>query len=317
MTKGGCVFCGSGLKDEILIPGRTSTSCECDFCGKYIVDRFINATIRGIPSDNIAKIRAYLIERALLGRGAPYLFEKQSEIKDDSPENSLGLDSMIDAFPKVLDERINRALLNLNRRQKHLGDSIKFLYGHDYPMVFGLTEAEGLYIIKQLTELEYLESNLAMGAANLTISPKGMAHLYQLEAGKWGPLNKQVFVAMAFKEELGSVYENGIKKAIEDDCGYTAYRVDKAEHNERIDDLIISEIKRSKFLVADLTFQRNGVYFEAGMMTGLGRPVIFTVKEEDADNVHFDTRQYKQIRWKNAADLREQLHRRIAATIIE
>lgn len=317
MTKGGCIFCGSGLKDEISIPDRMSTLCECDFCGKYIVDRFIKSIVGGIPADDIAKIRACLIERTLLGKEAPYLFEKQSEVRPDSPENSLGLDSMIEMFPKVLDERINRALLNLYRRQKHLGDNIKFLNGNDYPMVFGLTEAEGLYIIRQLTELGYVASDLAMGAADLTISPKGMAHLYHLEAGKWGPLNKQVFVAMAFREELGSVYENGIKKAIENDCGYTAYRVDKAEHNERIDDLIISEIKRSKFLVADLTYQRNGVYFEAGMMMGLGRPVIFTVNEEDAANVHFDTRQYNQIRWKNTDDLREQLHRRIAATIVD
>lgn len=39
----------------------------------------------------------------------------------------------------------------------------------------------------------------------------------------------------------------------------------------RIDDEIIGRIRASRFIVADFTGHRPGVYFEAGMMLGLGR----------------------------------------------
>ena len=60
-----------------------------------------------------------------------------------------------------------------------------------------------------------------------------------------------------------------------------------------------------------------GVKVEKANMPEMYRLVIFTVKDTDAEDTHFDTRQYNQIRWKDSADLREQLQRRIRATILE
>jgi nucleoside 2-deoxyribosyltransferase len=71
-------------------------------------------------------------------------------------------------------------------------------------------------------------------------------------------------------------------------------------------------------LVADFTCEpdkiRGGVYFEAGFAMGLGIPVFWTVRDTTKD-IHFDTRQYAHIVWKDAADLRKQLADRIAAVI--
>jgi nucleoside 2-deoxyribosyltransferase len=82
---------------------------------------------------------------------------------------------------------------------------------------------------------------------------------------------------MWFAEEMNTVFENAIKPAIEsEDCGhFTAHRVDKAEFNDDITDEIIAGIKECRFVVADLTGYRDGVYFEAGYAKGLGKPVIF------------------------------------------
>jgi nucleoside 2-deoxyribosyltransferase len=74
--------------------------------------------------------------------------------------------------------------------------------------------------------------------------------------------------------------------------GYTAYRVDEEPHSDNIIFRIMAEIKNSRFVVADVTEQKNGVYFEAGYALGLGLPVIWTVRKDDAKNVHFDTAQY-------------------------
>ncbi|MCZ2155269.1 MAG: hypothetical protein LC114_15435, partial [Bryobacterales bacterium] len=82
-------------------------------------------------------------------------------------------------------------------------------------------------------------------------------------------ISDQAFVAMAFAPELKPAWEFGIRPALQK-AGFRAYRVDTEPHIDRIDTKIITEIKNSRFLVADVTLQRQGVYFEAGYALGLG-----------------------------------------------
>jgi nucleoside 2-deoxyribosyltransferase len=110
--------------------------------------------------------------------------------------------------------------------------------------------------------------------------------------------------------------ETGSRRGIERSQYYRALRVDAVQHNEKIDDRIVAEIRRSGLVVADFTGQRPGVYYEAGLARGLGIRVISTCRESETDKLHFDTRQYNHIVWKAAADLAAQLHDRIAATAL-
>ena len=132
----------------------------------------------------------------------------------------------------------------------------------------------------------------------------------------------QAFVAMWFSDEMEKVYEEGIKPAIED-AGYKPMRIDRKPDLDKIDDEIIGEIRRSLFLVADMTHgddgARGGVYYEAGFAYGLGKTVIFTCRKDMIGEVHFDTRQYAHILWKKKKlkKLREQLRDRILARIGE
>jgi nucleoside 2-deoxyribosyltransferase len=129
--------------------------------------------------------------------------------------------------------------------------------------------------------------------------------------------SKKAFVAMWFDSTMKDFYEKGIKLAVED-AGYTAVRIDLKEFNNKICDELIAEIKRSKFLVADFSGLRSGVFFEAGFAKGLGREVIFTVREADVEKLkeHFDTRQYNHIVYDSPEDLRKKLYNRIGATIV-
>jgi hypothetical protein len=115
------------------------------------------------------------------------------------------------------------------------------------------------------------------------------------------------FVAQWFSGEMDAVFESAFRPAIEDDCGLTAVRIDQVTHLNRIDDQILSEIRRAQCVVADFTGQRGGVYFEAGFALGLSRPVIWTVRRDDLASLHFDTRQYPFIDWTDVADLRSRL----------
>ena len=130
----------------------------------------------------------------------------------------------------------------------------------------------------------------------------------------------QVFVAMWFDNDLVEAYERGIKPAIVE-SGFTPLRIDQKEHINKIDDEIIAEIRRSRFLVADFTHgndgARGGVYYEAGFALGLNLPVIFTCHEDSVKSLHFDTNHYNHIIWTTPEELCEKLRNRILAVIVE
>ena len=112
----------------------------------------------------------------------------------------------------------------------------------------------------------------------------------------------------------GRMHDLGIYPALVD-AGYRPFRIDREEHNDRIDDRILSEIRRSGLLIADFTGHRAGVYFEAGFAKGLGLPVIWTVREEELKDTHFDTRQYNHVTWTSPTELREKLFNRVTASL--
>ena len=151
----------------------------------------------------------------------------------------------------------------------------------------------------------------------LTVTVEGYN---RLEAQAVNIISEQAFVAMWFNTAMDKVYENGLKLGIEY-AGYKPIRIDKKLDVNKIDDEILAEIRRSRFLVADFTQgddgARGGVYFEAGFALGRDIPVIFTCRHDMENKLHFDTRQYAHILWNTPKDLRKNLRNRIIARIGE
>jgi hypothetical protein len=98
-------------------------------------------------------------------------------------------------------------------------------------------------------------------------SPAGRLHLETLKGINLQ--SSQDFVAMWFSEEMLKIYEIAISTGIAN-AGYMAHIVSQREHNDKIDDEIISQIRKSRFVLADFTGHRGWVYFEAGYAKGLG-----------------------------------------------
>lgn len=61
----------------------------------------------------------------------------------------------------------------------------------------------------------------------------------------------------------------------------------------------------------------GGVYFEAGFAKGLGLEVLWTCKDNDKNNLHFDIRQYNFIFWEDEKldDFRKKLAYRIESVL--
>ena len=180
--------------------------------------------------------------------------------------------------------------------------------------------------LEALIDYGVAQNYLKQGAysSTLMLTVDGWSMLEQLN--RKDSILDQAFVAMWFGPEVSSAYHDGIAPAIRD-AGYVPMRIDQKEHANRIDDEIIAEIRRSRFVVADFTcgvvddggmpvaIPRGGVYYEAGFAQGLGIPVIWMCREDHIDHVHFDTRQFNHITWTDAADLKDKLKKRIGAVL--
>lgn len=122
---------------------------------------------------------------------------------------------------------------------------------------------------------------------------------------------KKVFIAMSFDSSMKEA-RNAIMGAIQN-CGYVPMLIDIKEHNNQIVPEIYKEISDSEFVVADLTGQRGGVYYEAGYAVAKDKELILCCKQ--GENPHFDVAQINTIFWGNEQELKERLVKRIEATI--
>ncbi|WP_250634191.1 hypothetical protein [Pinirhizobacter soli] len=269
---------------------------SCLGCGQFQVSG--TAAHLEFPSGLLPRLRCWA--RAQSDEGAP--LEITSEFLDNA-------DAQI-PNPSVSD-KLEFALASLARNTK-LGGQTIFIHSQHYPRLWAYSVDELNYLVHTLHEQGLIHStdNFAGHACYLTAN--GWAKVESsLQAGA---NSDQAFVAMAFSQDMKAIFDQGIAPAVRA-AGYRPHRVDSAPHVERIDWKIISDIRASRFVVADVTTHRNGVYFEAGYALGIDRKVIWTVHEDDLANAHFDTRQFVHIQWKTAEDLREQLERVIVGVI--
>jgi nucleoside 2-deoxyribosyltransferase len=205
----------------------------------------------------------------------------------------------------------------IESRSRFAGAKVHIATPYDFTLAWLSSEEELQYIMRalmgrDLLALEKYSDPKDSFSHEVTITPRGWDYLD--ERAKPAQFSNQAFVAMAFADELRPAWSDGLAPGLKA-AGFNPYRVDVELHLDRIDAKIITEIKNSKFLVADVTLQRPGVYFEAGFAIGLGLPVFWCVREDELAKVHFDTRQYNHIVWRTAEHLRDQLTPFVTAII--
>lgn len=276
---------------------------RCPACGTYETAAQDGKVAQfPLPDDKKHLISAFV--RAHCERtGRAYLFA------DRGASKTFPLD-----LPEIpVTERINLALLLVADRSAALGDVVGVDVQTDWPLIWGRNPAELRAILEHLVETKLLTPVTGVETQKPTrvlLSPAGWREAERLRPSRAS--GTQAFVAMSFAEDLSSAYELGIQPALTE-CGYSPWRSDRAQFAEKICDRIILEIRRSGLLVADVTFHRQGVYFEAGFAMGLGKPVLWTCREDELDKAHFDTRQYNHVVWKSPDDLRRNLSDRVQA----
>ena len=157
----------------------------------------------------------------------------------------------------------------------------------------------------------------APASASLLTSAASAAvyHPYPfLETTKYEIKRDTVFVLMAMvpdNPELKDGYQT-----IKEVCGtfgLKAYRANEIEHQDRITDLILSEIKSCEFLIADLTYERPNVYYEVGYAHALNKhPILY---RKAGTRLHFDLFVHNAPEYKNMTELKALLKKRLEAIL--
>lgn len=302
-----CPICNSVCQ---VTESGFNKNIQCPSCGPYSLSNLQGSPI--FPQNTQHLIAGYLYETKihrseLINSGAMRTFFLNEETIQKILSDPL--------IPKRAMQHLDKIIMNLYKRNEGFLTMVKadcFM-----PCVgYARSKQELVMMFTNLRGLGYLdEKNM------LTI--KGLQYAESLLTSNRNSTN--VFIAMKFSTELKALRESAIKPACEK-CGFTAFTVDEAEHNDDIPDKIISGIKTSRFVVADFTENNLGVYYEAGYAKGLGLPVIKTCKKEWFDKkndngnrvkkLHFDIEHDNLILWVDSDDFAKKLEARIRATIL-
>jgi len=280
--------------------------------GKYSVSGSVGARVRILLPRQKALLTSWIVEQHRSGIEIPQV-------------NSANLDNILSRQPMNFSEKITRVLKYCENNISKIGGSLSFNLSEDEDdddtyQLMALTECQDKEELSQLLLLlgktGLISDDSGLGFGEICPSVDGWLRLEELQRSQ--PDTSQAFVAMWFHPRTETAYKDGISAAISA-CGYKPLRIDNKQHVNKIDDEIISEIRRSRFVVADFTCEpekpRGGVYFEAGFAMALGIPVIWTCKDTSISDLHFDTRQYNHIAWQAPHDLYKQLKARIGAVI--
>lgn len=284
-----CPLCGLEAK---LIDMPEITKVDCEQCGHFAVTG--SATLANVD------IR--------LRKKIGFWTRDQNDLGELPVVSSYTLESVKKLPERTILERCERLLRFGIAEQNDIGGIFALPCAKAAGITHSHSDADVLVLADFLREQGWLTRNADTGRAQIT--PHGFMHASEAKVTE----SVNGFIAMWFDPSMNVARSDGLEPAIRN-AGYAPVIVSGVEHINKIDDEIVSQIRRSKFLVADFTGHRGGVYFEAGFAMGLGLPVFWTCRMDDLERLHFDIRQYNCIDWINPTDLAVRLKRRIEAII--
>jgi hypothetical protein len=281
-----CPVCQNEINEADYDHVETIT-INCPRCGYFRV----NGTVFTCLENERFAQRQYCIASSLI-------FENPDK---NFMLNSYNYKSFFETKDLPVLEKVDRLLKMYEKKSYEQGLKYTFTASlNEQSQTWCLDESELRQIRRLAIDMQYIqESKIESGACEDYIAPKGWERLSTIQS--INPNSNKAFIAMSFDDSLGDCYLEAIKPAIEE-AGYIPVRVDSYEHVNKIDDEIVSQIlsqiRGSRFLVADLTLERCNVYYEAGFANGLRIPIFYTARDNAI--LHFDVRQYNCILWSDS-----------------
>ncbi len=124
------------------------------------------------------------------------------------------------------------------------------------------------------------------------------------------------FIAMQFGDtDLDNFVQSVVKPTIKENTGYDLVDMRDVSQAGIIDNIMRVQIRDAAFVIAELSHDNSGAYWEAGYAEGLGKPVIYICEQKkfDEKGTHFDTNHCTTVFWDRDND--EGFKKELIATI--
>ena len=281
---GNCPLC-----DEIYCesepPTGRNTRYHCWRCGEFILTSTARSTLKSLLGDYPTgrTLLSYVVQK-MQGNDPPTLDHRT--IKAILTNSSL---------PSLKEQENNLVLYLGNNSRPGVMEEIQL--GRLFAVVGSINLAGLDFMIVHLEQSGLLKHLRNPNQDRFALTMKGWERYEEIRRGNID--SKKAFMAMPFNDStLDEVYAR-FKVAVAQ-TGFDLRRIDERPKAGLIDDRLRVEITTSRFLIAELTGENHGAYWEAGFAEGLGRPVIYACDKASfkATTTHFDTNHHLTILWE-------------------
>lgn len=305
--KGICPICDNITKKYELVNFETNIQINCPRCGEYLIAKEVTVNLK-FKDDAILKAKtSYWIRN--------HQIEKLDVLTTHKINNAI----QNVALPK-LKEQIDSLLLNLGDNAIKPSEKIEAEIAPLTSMIGAVDEKDVRYHLYHLWKNDLLSSEGSLSDTikyeriKVQLTHKGWDKYYELQ--KQNKDSRITFMAMGYgNKQLDDLFNNTLKKAV-DETGFKLNRLDENPKAGIIDNIMRVEIRKSKFLIADLSVDNKGAYWEAGFAEGLGKEVIYICEKSVFDKRHFDTNHCQTVHfeWEDIPSFVKRLKAAIRAT---
>ncbi len=267
-----------------------STDFSCPNCGRFRLTSSASVVVEGKTERNLEA-------RAILSHSIQKMqrLDRRPELHSVMVKNILKNNKL--STPA---EQADNLILWLGDNTEDPGIE-KVISAKTHQAIIGaISHANVEYVLKSLFQEKLIE-------AIQTLDQDTPARLSFLGWKRYEELKRSIsdsrkaFMAMEYGDpELDKIVDNYFRHAVSL-TGFELIRLNDPDRQKAglIDNRMRVEIRTSRFLIADLTHDNEGAYWEAGFAEGLGKPVIYTCSEKvfAKKKTHFDTEHHFTIRW--------------------
>ena len=322
-----CLICLGNHFKAVYNNEQDRTICECNFCGNF---NFLGKVEFGIISDILKDLIPS--QRVSIAHEIKGLSKR---VNSETLSQSKLMRMMKNSYIPPIAKQIKSLIINIARIQRVTNTSVHKLPDNFYILI----GAPNVQITKKMLQILRDSHHISFsddagelyGAIDLELTLNGWENLDS--SPTFGSLNKNEslvlksiesiqkkqtngqketttelssnegkvgFIAMQYGEKiLENMVRDHIKPKIESELGFRVYAMRDVSKAGIIDNLMQTQIEKSEFVIADLTHDNSGAYWEAGFATAIGIPVIYICEKDKFEKVktHFDTSHWTTVFW--------------------
>lgn len=305
-----CPLCSSPLEIGHKRMHFERLDCiQCSVCGCFQIDTDIidDKILEDTKRKSNSQLRSYLSHMIRLNND------------DDQPVTKIlpdWLDDLIKKGPKppTPAEQANNIVGFIGDRVSETGNAILSLPPHFHAVIGAPNRRSALHLVNELLEGGLITGSIRdkqHNTGDLKSSNLTLAGWERYEKRKRGEFKGSYgFLALKFGDETLDKFIGDVVKPAAEAVGYNLFDLRDIPEAGLIDNLMRQKIRDSAFVVADLTHDNSGAYWEAGYAEGLGKPVLYICEKTkfSETKTHFDTNHSTTVIWdvNNPDDFKRQ-----------